>query len=142
MATKREQLIDAAKEYIADNKLNLSTLRKENNSLYVRICAVFDNIDDFKNAIAPIECVYSKDRAERRTFRSNAHILGVEIVSLRNELAYEKLVELRETMSYEQIAKRYGLSKQGVYDLYVRLSEQYEKRLTEMLDVNYNQNTL
>ncbi|CAB4143992.1 hypothetical protein UFOVP453_14 [uncultured Caudovirales phage] len=142
MATKRQTLIDAAMKYVNNDKLNLTEMRKDNNSLYVRICNVFENIADFKQSIAPIECVYTKDRAERRVFRSDSHIPAAEIASLRNELAYQKIVELRKTMTYEQIAKRYGVSKQGVHELHAKLTEFYGRRLTEMLSFDYNQNTL
>lgn len=132
MATKRELIIDAALKYAVDGKLNLTELRQQNKSLYVRICAVFENIDDFKRAVEPIVCFYNR-RKQPEVERSDKHLPAVDIASLRNELAFQKLIELRETNTLEQIASKYGVTRQAVHQLHNVLSEFYAERLSELL---------
>jgi hypothetical protein len=132
MATKRELIVDAALKYAVDGKLNLSELRQQNKSLYVRICAVFENIDDFKRAVEPTVCFYSR-RKQKYVERSDKHLPAVDIASLRNELAFQKLFELRKEQTFEQIADHYSVSKQAVHQLHEVLSEFYDKRLSELL---------
>ncbi len=142
LPSKRETVVEAAKNFVSDGQLNLSNLRKENISLYVRICAVFDSIDDFKESMKPIECVYAKERANRNKVRYDTNLPDIENRSLRNLLAYDKLSELCQNMTYEQIATKYDVSKQAVHELHKRLSEFFNSRLTDTNAIDYNQNTL
>jgi hypothetical protein len=142
VSPKRDKIVEAAKQFIHDGQLNLSKLRRENISLYVRICAVFDSIDDFKELIKPIECVYVKERTNRNKVRYDTNLPDIENRSLRNLLAFEKLSELHNVMTYEQISSKYDVSKQAVHELHKRLNEFFHSRLTDTNAIDYNQNTL
>jgi hypothetical protein len=124
--SKKQALIDNAMLYIKDGKLNLTELRVDNSSLYTRICGMFESIEEFKKEIVPIECYYDKKANYVAKKKNSAHIPTLQTKSLRNELAFQKLMELRKVQTFEQIADHYGVSKQAVSQLFDSLKDFYE----------------
>ena len=112
--------------YVKDGKLNLTELRVDNSSLYTRICGMFESIEEFKKEIAPIECFYDKKANYVAKKKNSAYIPTLQTKSLRNELAFQKLMELRKVQTFEQIADHYGVSKQAVSQLFDSLKDFYE----------------
>lgn len=133
---KQQKLIEKVKPYIENGKLNLSYFRSIKPSLYNQICAIFENIDDFKKCVEPVECYYDKKYIKRSPDEETKVTLAEK--SFRNILAYEKLNMLRQEMTYEQIATIYGITKQNVQHLYKKLSDLY---VDEENNNVYNQNT-
>ncbi len=131
---KRELMIERAKQFIdEEGKLNISVLRDEDHSLYVRICQIFDGMEDFKKAIQPIECTYNNDKKKNQG--KKFYFPTVDSASVRNQLAFEKLYELHDEQqhTYDQIAEKYGVTRQAVHILYKSLSAYYEKHIEKGL---------
>ena len=122
---KREQLLESVKSYVENDKLNLTALRKVDNSIYSRICAVFENMEDFKKSIAPIDCYYEKNIRKYQKKPDDFVRVTFEQKTLRNSLAFDMLNILKQTHTYEEIATKYSVSKQNVQQLYTNLSDLY-----------------
>jgi hypothetical protein len=120
---KREQLIDMVRQYVEDGRLNLSSLRVVDKSLYTRICSVFESMSDFKEAIKPIECYYQKNIYTKKS--DSVVRVTFETKTLRNRFAYEHINMLRKTMTYEEISSKYSVSKQNVQQLHQSLTDLY-----------------
>lgn len=125
--SKKQALIDNALLYVKDGKLNLTELRVDDNSLYTRICTMFESIEEFKKEIAPIECFYDKKANYVAKKKDSVYIPTLQTKSLRNELAFQKLAELRKVQTFEQIADHYGVSKQAVSQLFDNLKDFYQE---------------
>jgi uncharacterized protein YerC len=121
--TKKERFLEKAKNYAEDGKLNLSLLRQVDLSLYNGICFYFDGIKDFKEAIKPVECVYEKSKYKKKP--DDIVKVNFETKTLRNLFAHDHINILRQTMTYEQIATKYGVTKQAVQRLDQSLSRIY-----------------
>lgn len=116
-------------QYVKDGKLNLTELRIDDTSLYTRICSLFESIDDFKKTIEPIECFYDKRANYVAKKKDSIHIPTLQTRSLRNQLAFEKLSDLRQSYTFEQVAEKYSVSKQAVQQLFDNLKDFYELRI-------------
>jgi hypothetical protein len=112
--------------YVKDGKLNLTELRVDDASLYTRICMMFESMEEFKKEILPIECHYDKKANYVAKKKNSNYIPTLQTKSLRNELAFQKLNELRQTNTLEQIAEQYDVSKQAVQQLFDSLKDFYE----------------
>lgn len=130
--SKKQALIDNALLYVKDGKLNLTELRIDDNSLYTRICTMFESIEEFKKEIAPIECFYDKKANYVAKKKDSVYIPTLQTKSLRNELAFQKLMELRRDSTLEQIAENYGVSKQAVQQLFDNLKGFYEQYVDDV----------
>ena len=124
--SKKQALLDNAMLYVKDGKLNLTELRVDDSSLYTRICTMFESIEEFKKEVAPIECYYDKKANYVAKKKDSVYIPTLQTKSLRNELAFQKLVELRKSKTLEQIADDYKVSKQAVQQLFDNLKDFYE----------------
>jgi hypothetical protein len=136
---KKDKIVLDAQALAVDGKLNLTDVRHLHKSLYSKITTVFESVDDFKKAIQPIECVYTKQRKPYKQ-RFDKHYPVVDL-SLRNLLAFEKMTELREENPLERIAEKYGVSRQAVHQLEEALREAQKHRVDVSSFQNYNQNT-
>jgi hypothetical protein len=123
--SKKQHLIEQAMNYVQDGKLNLTELRVDDSSLYTRICSIFENIDEFKKEVAPIQCYYDKKANYVAKKKDATYIPTMQTRSLRNELAFQKLAELRRVHSFEEIASTYNVSKQAVQQLFDNLKDFY-----------------
>ena len=124
--SKKQSLVENAMLYVKDGKLNLTELRVDDSSLYTRICTMFESIEEFKKEIAPIECYYDKKANYVAKKKDSVYIPTLQTKSLRNELAFQKLAELRRTKSFEEISEQYNVSKQAVQQLFDNLKDFYE----------------
>jgi len=129
--SKKQSLVENTMLYVKDGKLNLTELRVDDNSLYTRICTMFESIEEFKKEIAPIECFYDKKANYVAKKKDSVYIPTMQTKSLRNELAFQKLSELRKTQPFEQIAERYGVSKQAVQQLFDNLKDFYQEYIDD-----------
>ena len=124
--SKKQHLIEQALTYAKDGKLNLTELRIDDTSLYTRICSIFESIEEFKSLVAPIECFYDKKANYVAKKKDSAYIPTLQTRSLRNELAFQKLMELRKDKKLDEIAEMYNVSKQAVQQLFDNLKDFYQ----------------
>ena len=138
---KKETIIEHAKGLAVDGKLNMTMLRKEYRSFYMKIASVFDSVDDFKNMMKPIEC-YHERYGVAPVRNIDTYSPQINAVSLRNKIAYEKLMELRTHYTFEEIAEKYNVSRQAIHSLVESLKKVFRDNIDEGNKQNYNQNTL
>ncbi len=136
---KREKIVSEAQALAVDGQLNLTEVRREHKSLYAKIAQVFDSVDEFKEAMKPVECVYAKYRRQPKA-RSDKHFPAIDL-SLRNLLALERMIELRLNYPLERIALQYNVSKQAVHQLEEALREAHKHSIDVSTFEIYNQNT-
>jgi predicted DNA-binding protein YlxM (UPF0122 family) len=137
---KKEKIIEDAQALVVDGKLNLTILRREFKSFYMKIAAVFDNIEEFKEMMKPVECIYERYRmAPRNTYER--YLPQINSKTLRNQLALDKLEELRSEKTFDQIADFYGVSRQAVHYLYDALLKAQQETVDVSTNQIYNQNT-
>lgn len=110
---KRLEIIKEMKKYSDNNgNIDLTRLRKENNKVYSKISYYFGSIDE-----ALIECGLNA------AYKSKNEASGAPLSrkTLRNALAYDMLVDLREKHTLEEIGNKYGCSRAYINQLYQSL---------------------
>jgi hypothetical protein len=137
---KKEKIVEDAQVFVIDNQLNLTILRREFKSFYMKIAAVFDNIEEFKEMMKPVVCVYDKYRMPPRVSMER-YMPEIKSLTLRNKLALEKLSELRAKHTLEEIAMQYNVTRQAVHHLYDVLIKAEEQTVDVSTNQIYNQNT-
>lgn len=136
---KKDTIIEHAKGLAVDGRLNMTMLRKEYRSFYMKIASVFDNMEEFKNMMKPVDCYH--ERYGVAPVR-NEYSPQLNNASLRNKIAYEKLIELRTHYTFEEIAEKYNVSRQAIHSLVESLKKVFKDNIDEGDKQNYNQNTL
>lgn len=111
---KKNEIIETMQQYRDEHgNIDLGRLRKEDRSTYNLISYYFVNIDNALIAAGSSNSEYSKEVAKGAP---------VNRKTLRNELAYDMLAELRGKHTLEEIAQRYGCSRAHVNQLFQSLS--------------------
>jgi hypothetical protein len=108
---KKQKIIELAKKYIAKNgTMDMSTFRKEQPSAYSRLNYYFNGVSGLLKQISPTVEVEKTKKASGRGCPINAQ-------SVRNELAFDMLLLLREKHTLEEIGKMYGVSRAHIHQL-------------------------
>ncbi len=108
---KKKEIIDLAKRYIAhDGKINMSAFRKEQPSAYSKLNYYFNGVSGLIKQINPNSAEEKRKKATGRGCPINAQ-------SVRNELALDMLLLLRENYTLEEIGKMYGVSRAHIHQL-------------------------
>lgn len=103
---KKQEIIDLVKEYTTDNIFDITRFRKDHPKLYSSISYYFGSINSLLEELQVVKI--------QKAQQSNR-------VTLRNRLAYEMLVELRKTHTYESIAQKYNVSRSSISQLFQAL---------------------
>lgn len=110
---KKTEIIAVMNKYKDEyGNIDLSKLRKEDGATYNKISYHFDTIDKALIAAGAANSGQAKDLAKGAP---------VNRKTLRNELAYDMLVELRSKHTLEAIATRYGCSRAHINQLFQSL---------------------
>lgn len=111
---RQQELIDIMLQYKDEHgNIDLSRLRKEDNKTYNKISYNFGSIDE-----ALIAC--NANGLETNNIAAKGAPLNRK--TLRNELAYDMLSELRKNNTLEEIAERYGCTRAHVNQLFQSLT--------------------
>jgi hypothetical protein len=115
MIDKKEMLKGLMKRYVDEHGcMDITKFRTENASEYALLPHYFGGIDK-----AIEQCGWVK-----KALATNKK--GNKKVKLRDQLAYDMLVELRKTKTLEQIAQRYGVTRPGINQLFKALTATIE----------------
>lgn len=120
---KQQEIINVMLQYKDEfGNIDLSRLRKENDKVYNRISYYFGSIDN-----ALIACGSgSQATKDDNIVQKAAKGAPINRKILRNELAYDMLVELRKKHTLEEIATRYGCTRAHVNQLFQSLAKSVE----------------
>lgn len=107
MENAKKQIKEVVRKYTTEDKfVDMSRLRKEDTATYRKIPHYFGSITGMLDELG------LQSLNKRHTGGS------LEKPSLRNQLAYDMIVELLKTKSIEQIAHQYGYSRMHVNQLF------------------------
>jgi hypothetical protein len=110
---KKQKIVDLARTYIReDGILDMSSFRKEQPSAYSRINYYFNGVSGLIEQINPVK-VKEKEKVKRASGRG----CPINAQSVRNELAFDMLLLLRENYTLEEIGKMYGVSRAHIHQL-------------------------
>lgn len=112
---KKHILTQKIMEYVSNgNEFNISEFRKNNASDYAKIAYYFGSINNMLNELKLIKISSSSTNK----------------MTLRDSLAYDLLVILKNHYTLEEIAEKYGVTKALVNQLYQSL--EINVRMTEV----------
>jgi len=114
---KKQEIIEEMMKFKDEyGNIDLTRLRKENDKLYNRISYYFKGMDN---------ALMAAGATGKGGSNSSEPATGAPVnrKTLRNELAYDMLVQLREKHTLEDIAQRYGCSRAHVNQLFQSLSK-------------------
>ncbi|AEO93825.1 gp580 [Bacillus phage G] len=112
---RRQEILEVMGKYKDEfGNIDLSRLRKEDNKTYNKISYYFGSIDE-----ALIACGSQNTEEERGADKG----APVNRKTLRNELAFDMLTQLREKYTLEEIAQSYGCSRAHVNQLFQSLAK-------------------
>ena len=122
MNNKKTEIANAITKYVSDGIFDISKFRTENPKLYAKIQYHFGGVDNVLDELGLVRVQKSKQK-NRITFR--------------NMLAYDRLKELREKYTLEEIGKIYGVTRASVNQLYQALeiavkSDKIENQIDEL----------
>ncbi len=105
---KKEELLKSLREFSKeDNSINISEFRKQCKNEYFLLSHYFGNVD---NAVSEAGLIKINKRNKE--------------LSLRDKLALEALMILRESYTLEQIGIKFGVTKVTIGKLYKVLDSQ------------------
>jgi hypothetical protein len=110
---KKQKIVDLAKRYIKqDGTLDMSNFRKEQPSSYSRLNYYFNGVSGLIEQINP-----NKDIVKEKVKRASGRGCPINAQSVRNELAFDMLLLLRENHTLEEIGKMYNVSRAHIHQL-------------------------
>jgi hypothetical protein len=119
---KKEEIIAVMENFKdANGNIDLTKLRNEKKNVYNQISYYFGSIDEAL-VEAGLEAINSKDAAKGAPLNRK---------TLRNALAYDMLVKLRDEYTLEEIGKRYGVSRAHINQLFQSLSKTFGNKEDE-----------
>ena len=114
MIDKKEMLKGLMKKYVDEHGcMDITKFRNENANEYALLPHYFGGIDKAIEQCGWVKKVLAKGKKGTK-------------VKLRDQLAYDMLVELRKTKTLEQIAQRYGVTRPGINQLFKALEATIE----------------
>ncbi len=113
----REAVTEIAKRYIVGDVINMKAFREENPKLVNKLTNLFGSVTEFKKFLG---CRVSIAKPREIKFPK---------ASVRNSLALDMLELLLQEHTFEEISAKYGVSRQAVHEIYVKL-----KSLRDLLD--------
>lgn len=109
---KRNEIAEESIEYVSEGALNISKLRLESPNLYGRVKRYYNSTKDLADCLGVT--IY-RNKKGKESFRDGRKIL-------RDKLALLFLITcFKQGMTYERIAKRFGVTRQAVCSLYQSL---------------------
>lgn len=116
----KSEILEYGKMFInkEDNTFNTTEFKNANSYYYTKISYYFGTWADFYEELG-----VEKKSQQKVKEKLKAAVVKRKTASVRNALASEMFLQLREQgLTYEEIGRRYGVSKQLIYQLGTMLS--------------------
>lgn len=111
---KRRELVDLIMLYTNDNSFDITRFRKENKKEYSLIPHYFGSINEAMNELHLVKLVTGTVKEGNK-------------LTLKDNLAYQQIKYLRDKgLTFEEIAKQFGVSKMLVSRMYSVLQDKLE----------------
>ena len=107
---KKENLKSLMKSFVSNNIFDVNSFREKYPTEYAMLPYYFGSINSAIEQNGWIKTSKIKTKS----------------VTLRNQLAYKALLELRKDNTFEEIAKQYGVSKAAVSQLFSALKNEID----------------
>lgn len=112
---KKEELIGLIKNYVVEDYFDITKFRLEHEKEYMLIPHYFGSVNDAMEELHLVKIVSGTIKQGNK-------------LTLKDSLAYDQIKTLRDSgMTYEEIAKKYGVSKVLVSKMFRALESKIEK---------------
>jgi predicted XRE-type DNA-binding protein len=106
---RKQQLVNLMSNYVDENNcIDISRFRTENPDEYALLPHYFGTVNNAVESNGWVKIIKTTGKEGQR-------------VTLRNQLAYDMLLELRKNETLEQIAQKYGVTRPAVNQLFKAL---------------------
>lgn len=116
---KKKQLHDLMKKYVDNNNcINISKFRQDNPSEYALLPHYFGSVNQAIEEYGWVKVIKTKGKEGNR-------------VTLRNQLAYDMLKQMRKNKTLEDIAQTYGVTRPAINQLFKALEASMKAELEQ-----------